>query len=203
MPSTASETSQDTGLFAAIKAGEKQAFDALFRSYYQYLCNYAFQMLKEREASEEVVQEMFFSLWEKRQQIDIHTSPKSYLFRSVHNRCLNIIKHIDIREQYKDHNEKRIALDEQEVHSKAEENELSALIAKSVNELPTERKKIFQLSRYEGLKNKEIADTLGISIKTVENQMGKALKFLREQLSEYLPVTLAGAVIYIIKQILA
>jgi len=173
-------------LFVQIQAGDKVAFDSLFRTYYQYLCNYAFQILKEIEASEEVVQEVFVNVWEKRDSLDIHTSPKSYLFRSVHNRCLNQIKHIDVREKYKTHNERILKHAETESSIDAEKNELAVLIQKSVDELPTERKRIFQLSRNKGLKNKEIAEQLGISIKTVENQMGKALKYLRLQLSDYL-----------------
>lgn len=193
---------QEIALFEQIQSGDKTAFDQLFRIYYQYLCNYAFQIIKEIEAAEEIVQDVFVGLWEKKETVDIHTSPKSYLFRSVHNRCLNQIKHIDIRERYKAHNERVIGHSENEVAIEAEENELAVMIQKSIDELPPERKKIFKLSREQGLKNREIADQLGISVKTVENQMGKALKYLRVQLADYIHLLLTVGLLEILTKII-
>lgn len=178
----------DNTCFTQIKSGNKLAFDQLFRKYYGYLCNYANQFLKDQEAAEEVVQDIFFKLWQNRTGLDIEVSIKSYLFRTVQNTCLNQLKHQKVKETYQSYHQRQIELQEQQVHTLAEENELSHIIDEAINQLPEERKKVFKLSRFEELKYKEIAEKLGISIKTVEAQMGKALKQLRVSLADYLPL---------------
>jgi len=138
-------------------------------------------------ASEEVVQEVMFKIWVNRESLDIKTSMQSYLFRAVRNGCLNVLKHVDIREEFKAYNE---AIRNEPQRSQEEEviiSELELKIRQAIDQLPMERKKVFILSRYEGLSYSEIANELGISVKTVENQVGKALKFLREELADYLP----------------
>ena len=160
----------------------------LFRSHYSDLCAYANVYLKDPDASEEVVQEVFFKLWSKRDTIEITSSKQSYLFRAVRNGSLNLIKHINIREEYKAYNKREISYGETEHYDEVIASELEQKISKAIEELPTERRKIFILSRYEGLKYSEIAEKLGISPKTVENQMGKALKYMREHLKEYLTI---------------
>lgn len=164
----------------------REEFEVLFRSHYSDLCAYANVYLKDLEAAEELVQEVFYKLWSKRDSIEITSSMQSYLFRAVRNSSLNLIKHINIREAYKAHNEREISNSEMEHFDEVEASELEQKISKAIEELPTERRKIFVLSRYEGLKYGEIAEKLGISPKTVENQMGKALKHMREHLKEYL-----------------
>jgi RNA polymerase sigma-70 factor (ECF subfamily) len=185
-------------LVQQIKAGNKLAFDQVFRLYYTHLCNFAFQFLKEKEAAEEITQEVFYKLWEKHEDLAIHSSFKSYLFQTVRNRCLNQIKHLATKEKYKVYNQEQISLQENTVSDAAVENELANKIQVSVTALPTERQKIFRLSRDEGLKYKEIASQLSISIKTVEAQMGKALKFLRVELADFLP-TVIIFICYLIK----
>lgn len=179
-----------------IKAGNKLAFDQLFLEYYEYLCNFAFTFLYDKEDAEEIVQDMFFHLWEKRESLEIKSSIKSYLFQAVKNRCITLLKHLTVREEYKAHNESNIKHQEQQGIEL--EGELALMIDIAVNKLPEERQKVFRLNRYEGLKYKEIAEHLGISIKTVEGQMSKALKFLRQELKEYLPIFLA--IIYLFKK---
>ncbi len=102
------------------------------------------------------------------------------------NSCLNLIKHINIREEYKTYNELEIKNEEEKFEDSLHTSELELKIRETIDLLPTERRKVFILSRFEGLKYKEIAEKQNISIKTVENQMGKAIKFLREHLSEYI-----------------
>ena len=160
----------------------------IFRAYYSSLCSYANHFLKDLDASEEVVQEVMFRIWVNRESLVIKTSMKSYLFRSVRNGCMNVIKHLDIREEYKtrkeqDHHENHISGEDKLIVS-----ELETKIRQAIDRLPMERRKVFILSRYEALTYKQISDKLGISLKTVENQMGKALKTLREELSDYLPL---------------
>ena len=165
-------------------------FETLFNAHYSRLCSYAYNFLKEEEGSEEVVQEVFFKLWIHRHDIRIESSMESYLFRAVRNSSLNLIKHINIREKYKEHNRQEIEYSERLENDPMNASELELKIRSSIDLLPEQRRKIFILSRYEQLKYKEIADKLGISVKTVENQMGKALQFLRKELADYLPLLL-------------
>lgn len=195
----------ETDTLAAIKDGDERAFERIFKQYYKGLCGYAIRMLQEQEGAEEIVQDMFCKLWESRETVNINTSLKSYLFRAVHNRCLNQIKHINIRENYKNHNQERIDHEEQHFSEHYEKFELQQQIEQAIQKLPTERQRIFRMSRFDGMKYREIADELGISIKTVEVQMGKALKTLRDDLSDYLPaaiaVIVAGGVLYHLLQL--
>lgn len=170
--------------------GSRGDFEKLFRTHYSYLCAFANKFLKDQDAAEEIVQEVFVNLWKKRNELSINTSLKSYLFTAVRNSSLNLIKHINIRENYKAHNKLEIEHQENYLGDSILANELEERIHTSINMLPTERKKIFILSRYEGLKYREIAEKLNISVKTVENQMGKAMKALRESLKDYLTVTI-------------
>lgn len=190
-------TLTDNDLLIAIKNGDKSAYQHVFHTYYKYLCNFAFNIVKDKDSAEEIVQEIFYILWDKHSTIEIHTSLKAYLFRAVQNKCINQLKHIDIREKYKEYNQEQISHNEQQVDDAVSANELAIKINEAINELPTERKRIFILSRKQGLKNREIAETLDISIKTVENQMGKALKFLREKLEDYLPFFIIGIMVII------
>jgi RNA polymerase sigma-70 factor (ECF subfamily) len=169
------------------KIENKAQFEELFNSNYSNLCAYANNFLKDVPASEEVVQEVLFKLWVNRDSIEVKTSFQSYLFRAVRNGCLNVLKHVDIRDNYKKHNERTIKQKEFNVDDNIIATELEQKIREAVDKLPLERRKIFVMSRYDELSYKEIAGKLNISVKTVENQIGRALKTLRDELSDYLP----------------
>ncbi|MBX2964049.1 MAG: RNA polymerase sigma-70 factor [Cyclobacteriaceae bacterium] len=174
--------------FSAIRLGDINAFEMMFKTYYQPLCRYASTFVGNPEDSEEIVQSAFIGIWEKRQNIDITTSVKAYLYRAIRNACLNEIKHQKVKQLHADHElrtgEKYAeATDQGALRDELEEKIKTALLA-----LPEQCRIIFQLSRFEELKYQEIADQLNLSIKTVENQMGKALKIMREQLRDYLPL---------------
>lgn len=154
------------------------------------MCAYAYNFVKDQEAAEEIVQNVFFKLWVNRNTIKIDSSTESYLFRAIRNSALNLIKHVNIREDYKKHKQTEDHWQEQHNSDFSNESELQKLIRQAIDKLPEQRRKIFIQSRYEGLKYREIADKMGLSIKTVENQMGKALGFLRTELKDYLPVIL-------------
>ncbi|PKP19865.1 MAG: RNA polymerase sigma-70 factor [Bacteroidetes bacterium HGW-Bacteroidetes-21] len=178
---------QEKHICERIRQGDQQAFESVFKTYYKYLCAYANQLLTDRDLSEEIVQDLFFQLWQKRNTFDIQTSLKSYLFRATHNSCLNYFKHLKVRDSYTQHvlNEKQRIEDSYEEMGNL--SELQAAITNAVDKLPPERKKVFMMIRYEERKYKEVAEILGISVKTVENQMGKAMQFLREALKDFLP----------------
>ncbi|MEI6575179.1 MAG: RNA polymerase sigma-70 factor [Bacteroidota bacterium] len=173
-----------------IRGGDKDAFEYVFKTYYGQLCGYARQIVLDPDASEEIIQELFFQLWQKKESLQVNTSLKSYLFRAVHNSCLNHIKHHKIRDAYSQ-NFKLENIDNSVSDSQnLEVKELQMRITKAIELLPPERKKVFMMIRFEERKYKEVADILGISVKTVENQMGKAMQFLREALKDLIPLLL-------------
>jgi RNA polymerase sigma-70 factor (ECF subfamily) len=173
-----------------IQSSNESAFEMIFKAYYQPLCRYAYSFLEDKEDAEEVVQSAFITVWEKRKSIDIQTSLKSYLYRMVRNGCLNVIKHEKVKQQHVAHELAVTEVSYDSVSQKVYATELETKITESMKALPEQCRLVFQLSRFEELKYQEIADQLQISVKTVENHMGKALKIMREQLKEYLPLLL-------------
>ena len=178
------ETQNEKDLFYQLKQGDEIAFEKIFHNYYAPLCVFANQFLNDDEKAEEIVQDLFVNIWGKRQYLQIDSSLKNYLFRSVKNQCLNHFQHVKIKEKYAE----KVKEDfEQEIHEPDFfiETGLKKKIEESIESLPEKRRQIFKLSRDEGLKYKEIAERLDLSIKTVETQMGLALKQLREKLKDY------------------
>lgn len=164
---------------------DRSAFEIVFNQYFKPLCNYAFRFLDEFEEAEEIVQDVFVKFWEKCDTIAEDSSLKSYLYRSVHNTCLNYLKHLKVRDSYRQHvMEQMDRYSEMKFDGDVEVN-VQAEIYKAIDELPPQCQKIFKLSRFEGLKYQEIADHMGLSIKTIEVQMGKALRVLRERLKHF------------------
>jgi len=178
------DQTDDIELFLKLKEGDEKAFQTLFRKFYSSLCQYARQFLNDSESAEEAVQDMFVKIWERRTVLNIDASVRHYFFRAIRNQCLNQIQHEKIKKQYAG---KVLESSSQEIdpgHFYLEVD-LIERIEKSIEALPPKRKEIFRLSREQGLKYKEIADTLNISIKTVEAQMGLALKHLRTELKDF------------------
>lgn len=173
-----------------IQNGDKPAFEEVFRTYYQALCNYACATVKDMDDAEEVVQNTFFNIWNKKEELEVRTSIKSYLYRAVHNECLNRIKHSKVRRLYAEDQKAFMAGGYEDSSKQLHGKELGALINRAIDSLPEQCGNVFRLSRFENMKYQEIADHLGISVKTVENHMGKALKLLRDQLKDYLPLLL-------------
>lgn len=172
----------------AIKQGNEGVFEQTFRKYYQSLCNYANGILKDLDEAEEIVQNLFMGIWEKKDDLEINISLKSYLYRAVHNHCLNKIKHLKVREEYQNYSTAFYDSSVEAVHQTVIKNELEEKIKDAIEKLPEQCKIIFRMSRFDELKYNEIAEQLDISPKTVENQIGKALKILRNELAEYLPM---------------
>lgn len=174
---------EEKALFEKIQKGDEKAFERLFNHFYKYLCVFASRIIEDDISAEEIVQDFFVKLWERKQSLTIETSLKNYLFRSVKNLCLNHIKHNKIKLQ---HAKQIIAeAEKQSFKHNFIEVDLEKDIADSIASLPKKRQEIFRLSREEGLKYREIAEKMNISIKTVEAQMGLAIKTLREKLKKY------------------
>lgn len=172
----------------ALRQGDEQVFETIFRTYYERLCNYANTILNDMDEAEEMVQGAFLTVWEKHDTLEIHTSVKSYLYRAVHNSCLNRVKHYKVRKTYGDSVKNQTELLHDDASQDLIGSELDAIVANAIDSLPDQCKLVFKLSRFENLTYAEIAEQLGISVKTVENHMVKALKVLREKLKDYLPV---------------
>ncbi|MBX2906463.1 MAG: RNA polymerase sigma-70 factor [Taibaiella sp.] len=160
-----------------------------FKTHFQGLHRYAYAMLKDEIMAEEMVQNVFYKLWKNREELSINGAVASYLYRSVHNECLNYLKHLKVKAAYQAH----VSRTMEHINNAAEKlrlKELEQRLEKALTELPEQCRTIFQMSRFEELKYAEIAGRLGLSVKTVENQMGKALKLLRTKLADFLPALL-------------
>ena len=164
--------------------GSLDNFEALFKQYYAPLVVYACKYIPETDAAREIVQEFFVKLYEKRSALTIDTSLKSYLYRSVYNACMNYINQRNIQEKHI----RNIDLernDEENLENEINSIELQNRIFNLIEALPPKCKKIFKMNRLEGMKNEEIAVALNLSKRTVETQISKALKILRNKLSDY------------------
>jgi RNA polymerase sigma-70 factor, ECF subfamily len=177
-------------VFTAVREGNESAFEMLFKTYYKPLCNYAYSFLNDKDEAEEIVQAAFIGIWDKRHSIEIQTSMKSYLYRMVRNASLNVIKHIKVKKAHANYEMAGGEPMHEEVSQSVLSSELEEKIYQAMKALPDQCRTVFQLSRFEELKYSEIAEQLGISVKTVENHMGKALKIMRAQLKDYLPLLL-------------
>jgi len=162
----------------------------LFNVHYELLCRYAFSFLNDKEDAEDVVQNTFVTLWQKRETLNIRTSLKSYLFSMVRNNCLNKLKHEKVKQDYATFSVIPETTDETSAAALTTGNELENMISRAIESLPEQCRLVFKLSRFENLKYAEIASQLNISEKTVENQMGKALRVMREHLKDYLMIAI-------------
>ena len=172
---------EESTVYNQLKEGIESAFESLFKELYAPLSGYAVKYLKDLDHSEEVVQDVFCTLWEKRQTISITTSISAYLYTSVRNRCLN-----EIRRQKNTAIQINQEIEEiSDADSRIEEIELDQRIEQAVQDLPEMSRKVFEMSRYDGMKYKEIADKLGVSVKAVEANMSRALKKMRNDLKDY------------------
>ncbi|KYP15057.1 RNA polymerase sigma-70 factor [Flavihumibacter sp. CACIAM 22H1] len=165
-------------------------FEEVFKTHFKELHSYACTLVKDDMVAEEMVQQVFFRIWEKKEQLSIHSSATAYLYRSVYHECLNYLKHQKVKTAYQVYAKTTADTGTGSAAQKIQLSELQQHLNKALNELPEQCRTIFQMSRYEELKYQEIADRLGLSIKTIENQMGKALRILREKLKDFLPLLL-------------
>jgi RNA polymerase sigma-70 factor (ECF subfamily) len=183
---TSTPAIDDRQLLARLRAGETRAFDAIFRANYALLVRVAEGMLRERATAEEIAQDVMLELWRRRESLDVTESVRGYLLQATRNRTLNELRHRAIERR----SEPQIIQSTSHLpptDSGAREGEIEVALRSAIAELPDRCRQVFELSRVEGLKYAEIATRLGISVKTVEVQMGKALRLLRERLKAWLP----------------
>jgi len=167
--------------FKKIKDGNIEAFEALFRMYYEPLCRYAYQFVENSDTAEEIVQDLFYVLWKERQNLQIFTSVNGYLYRSVKNKSLQYVEKVKVREDYRNSCLENPAIETFTPQEELEYKELEEKINESLHLLPERRQKIFRMNRMEGKKYNEIARELHISVKTVEAEISKTLRELRNK----------------------
>jgi len=175
---------RDTEIIGRIRNGDAGQFESLFRSSYVSLVRYAKTLIKDHDTAEEIVQDLFFRLWQDKDKLKIESSLNGYLFRAVHNKCLHFIEHSRVVERHAE----EMAYQQPETHESPSDilnyKELQEKVARILERLPEKCGKIFTMSRFEGLKYTEIAEKLSVSVKTVEANMGRALKEFRKELTQ-------------------
>src|SRR5260221_2011823 len=180
-----------TGILSTSGQGVEGLFEQVFKSHFKSLHAYACTIMRDAMPAEEIVQNIFLKLWEKKEEITIKENVSVHLYRAVHNESLNYLRHRKVRSAYQSYAMRQHKQTEQEKPAeKVVMKELEKKLEVALQELPEQCRTIFQLSRYEDLKYREIADRLRLSVKTIENQMGKALKLLRLKLVDFLPTIL-------------
>ena len=172
-------------LLGQLAIGDQSSYQKLFHTYYTDLCRFCMRYVRNHEVSEEIVQDVFIYLWEKRSVINISISFKAYLYTAVRNKSINYLKLQLPKDQMKDDIDNFEISSNYDVESELTFKELSQKVDEAIDSLPTKCKAIFILSRESGHTYREIAQELDISIKTVENQMVIALRKLREHLHPY------------------
>ena len=176
----------DNNLITLLQQWDRNAYKQLFIKYYSPLCEYASQYISDDD-SEELVQELMLFLWETRENLVIETSLKSYLFISTKHRCLNAIRKNQYHERIHNQIYEKIK-DQFEDPDYYFVNELTENIQKAIENLPETYRETFAMSRFGEKTNVQIAEELGISVKTVEYRISQALKILRFKLKDYLPL---------------
>jgi RNA polymerase sigma-70 factor, ECF subfamily len=182
----------DLLIIERLERGDKVVFDYIFNYYYSSLCAFSMQYIKDRNEVEDLVQDFFVSLWIDAPNLRIRASLKSYLFTGVKNRCLDFQKHQKVAEKYRVYILFSAENDDNPTEHYFAESELRQAIQKSLEKLSPRCREIFELSRLNGLSNREISEQLGISKRTVELQISNSLKVLRKELFEYLPFCLVA-----------
>jgi len=186
---------RDQQFLDLLKEGNPEGLNGLFKAYYRLVCTVSFRMIKDQQTAEDIGQEVYMELWKKRGSLNITGSIKSYLTRAASNKTLNFIRDQKIKLS---NAEEPLIEDFGGAMDKDLEGtaELEAKIAESIKALPDRCRMVFLLSRDQDMSYKEIAEALDISIKTVENQISKALKLLRGRLGPYVAKMLIIGVLW-------
>ncbi len=184
----------EKNIIESIKVRNRKAFRLLFDTYYKQLFAYARKFVEE-DIAHDAVQDLFATIWQKADQIIITTSLKNYLISGVRNNCLHWLEKQKVRNKYINESAVKIAIDELNFYADSNNNyqslieaEIQGKLQEAISKLPPQCQKVFTMSRIDGKKNREIAEELNVSVKAVEKHLSKALKILKEELKDYLPI---------------
>lgn len=176
------KNSSDSDLARKIKIGTKDAYQELFERYAPKIYQFSLSYLKNEADAEELVQEVFLKIWEKREILDSSLNIKGYIFKIAVNAIYDFIRHKNIKDAFSEFARLNVDMHSNNTWDTVIYQEMKATVNKLVSELPEQRQRVFHLSKRKGLTNDEIAKKLNISKRTVENQLYRAITFLKEQL---------------------
>ena len=172
-------------IWSKVRKGDIKTFETLFRQYYMPLCWYAASITGCSQAGEEIVEELFYVLWNDREKLQMFHSIKGYLYRAVRNEALQYCEHRDVRERYAAVAAKSEWDSPVDPQQEMEYKELQNLIRQTLAQMPLRRQQIFRMHRMQEMKYTDIALALSLSVKTVEAEMTKVLRTLRKEIDNY------------------
>ncbi|MCG2587595.1 RNA polymerase sigma-70 factor [Rhodohalobacter sulfatireducens] len=174
-----------------VRESDEVAFEILYKRYYVQLVRFSWRYSKSKAVSEELVQDFFAEIWENADLLNLTNSIRAYFYKAIRNSSLNYLKHKKVREKY---DPEWMSMKKEtvmpEIEDKFREEKIREAIKEAVESLPERSRMTYKLHRYDGLTYEEIAEVMGVSVKTVESQMTRSLKILRSQLSYLLPLLL-------------
>lgn len=188
--STADMNERSAGLLARFRRGDDDAFEAIFREYSTQLCTFALHFTRSRDLAAEIVHDVFLMLWERRERLDVRSNLRAYLYKATRNRALEVTRRDGLFRRWADRTAREQEHDQAArlaptPDEQLEQDERMAALQGAIDALPERRRMVLLLRWRDGLRNDEVADVMGISVKTVENQITQALRVLREQLFEH------------------
>lgn len=186
---------QDTQvILQKIAKGDVHAFEMFYKKYHYRLFAYARKYIADEEVVRDLLQEFFIDFWENRNKLDIHSTPEGYLFRCVHNRCIDYLRKNTVRNDFVDLADLRLNevkgqyyLNETGPLNTVFSEDIETIAQKVIDELPEQCRRVFLMSRKEGISTREIAEVMDLSPRTVESHVYRVLKILKTNLSDYLP----------------
>jgi RNA polymerase sigma-70 factor, ECF subfamily len=181
---TGNSTSNNTGK-GSINLFDPNGFEKIFNDNYAALCRYSLQFVRRSEIAEEIVQDQFIYIWNNRDHIEIHTSYQSYLYRAVRNKSIDYLRSRFAKTDFEEADEINSKPGWEDPTEKMDADELKQVISEAVKNLPEKCYTIFTMSRFGELKHQEISEMLGISVKTVENQITIALRRIKAFLEKH------------------
>jgi RNA polymerase sigma-70 factor (family 1) len=173
-------------LLEKLRNDDQSAFTIIFTKYYEDLVRFSYGYTKDSGASEEIIQDVFLKLWENRKFLVIHSSLKSFLLKAVQNRSIDSLRHVKITHKYAALILEHPLLAENDTENYILHSELEANFKHAIAKIPEQYAEVFNMSRIETLSYQEIAQKLGVSVRTVEVRISKALSLLREELKDFL-----------------